>query len=197
MLQDDQQLVQDFLSGDDRAFEQLVKKYLSPLYNFIFLFTHDRNIAEDLVQDTFIKVWRHIARFDQKRSFKTWIFTIAKNTTFDSFKKKQSIPFSSFEDGEGKMTLEVIDENVPLPDEILEKAEKTEDLDRALEKVPELYRALIVLAYREDFSLKEISEILHEPYNTIKSRHQRALQLLKKAFLGANASENGKESYNK
>lgn len=182
MSRDDQQLVADFLSGDDASFEELVQKYLSPLYNFIFQFTRDEHVAEDLVQETFIKVWKNIARFDQKRSFKTWIFTIAKNTTFDYFKKKKSIPFSSFIDEEGKNTLEAIDENAPLPDEVLEKDERIQDLERALEKIPELYRALLVLAYREDFSLMEISQILGEPYNTIKSRHQRAMKLLKEAF---------------
>jgi len=76
-----------------------------------------------------------------------------------------------------------------LPDEVLENAERIEDLERALEKVPELYRALLTLAYREDFSLKEISLILGEPYNTIKSRHQRALKFLKEAFSDVFASE--------
>lgn len=182
MSRDDQQLVVDFLGGDDASFEQLVQKYLSHLYNFVFQFTHDQHITEDLVQETFIKAWKHMKRFDQKRSFKTWIFTIAKNTTFDYFKKRKSIPFSSFVDEEGKSTLEIVDEDTLLPDEIVEKAEKVEDLERALEKVPELYRALLVLAYREDFSLKEIAHILGEPYNTIKSRHQRAIKLLKEAF---------------
>lgn len=191
MPHDDKQLVSDFLSGDDTSFEQLVQKYTSPLYNFIFQFTRDQHGAEDLVQETFIKVWKHIKRFDQKKSFKTWIFTIAKNTTYDYFKKKKSIPFSSFVDEEGKSTLEAVDENTLLPDEILEKAERVEDLERVLEKIPELYRALLVLAYREDFSLMEIASILGEPYNTIKSRHQRAIKLLKEAFLNMPAPEKG------
>lgn len=194
-MYDDKQLVSDFLNGDDASFEQLVQKYLSPLYNFIFQFTRDQHVTEDLVQETFIKVWKYMKRFDQKKSFKTWIFTIAKNTTFDYFKRKKSIPFSSFVDEEGKDTLEAVDEDALLPDEALEKLERTEDLERALEKVPELYRALLVLAYREDFSLKEISLILDEPYNTIKSRHQRAIKLLKEAFLSMNASEKEKTSY--
>ncbi|MFZ2187204.1 MAG: RNA polymerase sigma factor [Candidatus Moraniibacteriota bacterium] len=195
MFPDDRQLVADFLGGDDRAFEQLVRRYLSPLYNFIFQLTRDRNVAEDLTQETFIKAWKHGARFDQKKSFKTWIFTIAKNTTYDFFKKKKSIPFSFFEDDEGRNTLDMIDEDRPLPDEILEKTEKIEALEKALAKVPELYRALLLLAYREDFSLGEIAEILGEPYNTIKSRHQRALKLLKRAFLDSDASAPEQETY--
>lgn len=194
MFLDDQQLTQAFLSGDDKAFEQLVHKYLTPIYNFIFQLTHDRNVAEDLTQETFIKAWKHFARFDQKKSFKTWVFTIAKNTTYDFFKKKKSLPFSFFEDEEGESTLNMIDDGKELPDEILEKNETVEDLERALEKIPELYRSVLLLAYREDFSLTEIAEILHVPYNTIKSRHQRALKLLKQAFSEIDASEQGKSA---
>lgn len=189
MIHDDKELISDFLNGDDKAFELLVQKYLSPLYNFIFQFIRDQHVAEDLVQETFIKVWKHIRRFDQKKSFKTWIFTIAKNTTFDYFKKKKSIPFSFFVDEEGTDTVEAIDEDSLLPDEILERGEEILDLEKALEMIPELYRALLILAYREDFSLVEIASILNEPYNTIKSRHQRAIKLLKKAFLDRDASK--------
>jgi RNA polymerase sigma-70 factor (ECF subfamily) len=195
MTGNDQQYIRDFLDGNDEAFEQLVHKYLSPIYNFIFQLTRDQNVAEDLTQETFIKAWKHFARFDQKKSFKTWLFTIAKNTTYDYFKKKKSIPFSFFEDEEGENSLEVVDQDNPLPDEILEENERKEDVERALAHVPELYRALLILAYREDFSLMEISTILREPYNTIKSRHQRALKLLRKAFLDANASDGNRKAY--
>ncbi|MDD2766939.1 MAG: RNA polymerase sigma factor [Candidatus Moranbacteria bacterium] len=195
MMQDDQQLISRFLNGDDQAFEMLTKQYLSRLYNFIFQFTHEEQVTEDIVQETFIKVWKNIDRLDQNKSFKTWIFTIAKNTLYDYLKKKKSIPFSSFVDEEGENTLEVIDEDALLPNEVMENAERIEDLERALARVPELYRILLVLAYREDFSLREIAHILDEPYNTIKSRHQRALKLLKKAFFDESASEKEGSSY--
>ena len=64
MLPHDKQLVQDFLAGDEQAFAMLVEKYLSPLYNFIFLLTRDRDAAEDIIQETFIKAWKHGGRFD-------------------------------------------------------------------------------------------------------------------------------------
>ncbi|MDP3956877.1 MAG: RNA polymerase sigma factor [bacterium] len=192
---DDQQLVREFLDGDDKAFEQLLKSYLSAVYNFIFQMTRERAVAEDLTQETFIKAWRHLARFDQKKSFKTWLFTIAKNTTYDFFKKKKTLPFSYFEDEEGKNRLDTVSEGTPLPDEILAAAETSKELDQALRKIPEPYRELLLLAYREDFSLQEIAEILATPYNTIKSRHQRALKILKQTILSENASESSLYSY--
>lgn len=168
--------------GSRKSLEELVGEYTSPLYNFVFQFVHDRQVSEDIVQETWIKVWKHQSSFDQKKKFKTWIFTIAKNTTFDYLKKKKSIPFSFFQNEEGENTLEAVDRDTPLPDEVLDEAQMIMDLERVLEKIPELYRAILVLAYKEDFSLGEIATILNVPYNTIKSRHQRAIKLLKQAF---------------
>jgi RNA polymerase sigma-70 factor (ECF subfamily) len=182
MPQDDRQLIADSLLGDDEAFVRLLSKYLPSVYNFIVQLTRDRIVAEDLAQETFIKAWKNLARFDQKRNFKTWLFAIAKNTTYDFFKKKKSIPFSFFEDAEGQSTLDMIDDETVSPETLLEKEEKKEVVEAALENLSEQYRVLLTLAYREDFSLTEISEILGAPYNTIKSRHQRALKLLKQAL---------------
>ena len=116
------------------------------------------------------------------RSFKTWIFTIAKNTAYDYFKKKKTIPFSSFLDEEGNNKLENVAEDNILPDEILMEKEKIFELDEKLKEIPEKYRLILVLHYKEDFSLLEISQILKIPYNTIKSSHARALKALQKAF---------------
>lgn len=195
MALNDTELIVEYLEGDDQAFEQLLKSYLSAVYNFIFQMTRDRAVAEDLTQETFIKAWKHLARFDQKKSFKTWLFTIAKNTTYDFFKKKKMIPFSYFEDEEGKNRLDTVSEGTPLPDEVLAAAETSKELDHALQRIPQQYRELLLLAYREDFSLQEIAEILATPYNTIKSRHQRALKRLKQAILSENASESSLHSY--
>lgn len=180
---DDQELIAQYMEGDDRSFEQLLKRYLSAVFNFIFQMTRDRAAVDDLTQETFIKVWKHLVRFDRKKSFKTWIFTIAKNTTYDFLKKKKTLPFSYFDDETEDNRWEVADEEVLLPDEFLEREDKTRELDAALDKIPVLYRTLLFLAYRDDFSLQEISEILGEPYNTIKSRHNRALKRLKKEML--------------
>lgn len=179
MEQEDRQLIQDFFRGDDAAFEQLVKKYLKPIYNFLYQLTGDFSVVDDLTQETFIKVWKNMHRFDNKRSFKTWVFTIAKNTAYDYFKKKKTIPFSRFLDEEGKNKLEDIADEDILPDEILMKNEVKLELDKKLKELPEKYRLVLTLRYQEDFSLMEISQILNIPYNTAKSNHSRALKILR------------------
>jgi RNA polymerase sigma-70 factor (ECF subfamily) len=172
-------IIKKILSGDEVAFAEIVKIYLQPVYNFVYRFVNDRDTAEDLTQETFVKAWKNLGKFDKNKKFKTWLFTIAKNTTFDWLKRKKEIPFSNFVDEEGESWLEnVADENI-LPDEILARVDLAKELDAILQKLPPYYRAVLLLHYKEDFSLHEIAEILGEPYNTIKSRHRRGLGKLR------------------
>jgi RNA polymerase sigma-70 factor (ECF subfamily) len=180
MGEDDKKLVADFLNGDDGAFEQLLGKYLKPVYNFLYQLTNDKSALDDLAQESFIKAWKNIKKFDKDRNFKTWLFTIAKNTAYDYFKKKKAIPFSSFANEEGDNKLEnIIDESI-FPDELLMRADAANILEEKLQELPEHYRIILTLHYIEDFSLTEIAEILKIPYNTAKSQHQRGLLKLRK-----------------
>jgi RNA polymerase sigma-70 factor, ECF subfamily len=180
MENDDKKIISEYLAGKNDNFPELVGKYLRPIYNFLYQFTKDKNQADDLTQETFIKVWKNLKRFDQSKSFKTWLFTIAKNTAYDFFKKKKALPFSNFIDEEGNNQLEnVADDNI-FPDELLMKAEAANILEEKLKQLPEHYRIILTLHYKEDFTLDEISEILKIPYNTVKSQRQRGLKELKK-----------------
>lgn len=182
-LDNDKQLITNFLAGDDSAFRFLVEKYLKSVYNFLYSFTKDPAVLDDLTQETFIKAWKNIKKFDSEKNFKTWVFTIAKNTALDYCKKKKNIPFSFFTNKEGNNKLEEIDDDKILPDEILEKKDLAKDLERKLDNIPENYRLILLLRYRDDFTLEEIAEILDRPYNTIKSAHNRALAKLKEELL--------------
>lgn len=176
----DRQLVQNFLTGDELAFEELLKKYLKPVYNFLYQLTHDKSVSDDLAQETFFKTWRNIKKFNTEKNFKTWLFAIAKNSAFDYLKKKKTIPFSNFLDEEGNSALDNLSDKEILPDELLAKAESVEIIKEKLNDLPEYYRLILLLHYKEDFSLQEISKILGKPYNTIKSQHQRVLKRLAK-----------------
>jgi RNA polymerase sigma-70 factor (ECF subfamily) len=182
METEDQKLVAEFLAGSDGAFEQLVNRYLKAIYNFLYQFTKDRDSLEDLTQETFIKAWKNIRKFDSRKNFRTWLFTIAKNTAYDFLKKKKTLPFSNFIDDEGNNKLENLSEDQPLPDEILVKADSAKELEKKLQEIPDNYRIILLMHYKDDFSLQEISEILNLSYNTIKSQHARALASLRKTF---------------
>lgn len=186
MEKNETELISESLAGDEKAFEELLSPYLQPVYSFVLSLTHDVLMTEDVMQETCIKVWKHLNRFDAKRSFKTWIFAIAKNTAFDALKKKRDLPFSVFFRGEDEEIEEpwsdrIVDE-APLPDELLARADAAKLLEQYLRVLPEGFQRILRLHYQDDFSLLEIAEILGEPYNTVKSRHGRALSGLRRAF---------------
>lgn len=178
----DKKLIAEFLAGSDEAFEQLVNRYLKAIYNFLYQFTQDKDSLDDLVQETFIKAWKNIKKFDLQKNFRTWLYAIAKNTAYDFLKKKKTVPFSNFFDNDGNNQLDNISEDQPLPDELLARADLVQELEKKLQKIPDNYRIILLMRYKDDFSLQEIAEILNVSYNTVKSQHARALASLKKAF---------------
>jgi RNA polymerase sigma-70 factor, ECF subfamily len=184
MEREDNEIVSDYLAGNDAAFSELVKKYLKSVYNFLYQLTSDHSSLDDLTQETFVKAWKNIKKFDPERSFKTWIFTIAKNTAYDYFKKKKTIPLSNFIDVEGNNKLENISEDEILPLEILEKADAAKEIEAGLAKISSQYRLILTMCYKDDLALQEIAEVLNLPYNTVKSQHQRALAAIKKQLNG-------------
>ena len=180
----DEQLVADYLSGDEQAFSLLVSNYLKPIYNFIYRYLNNSSEAEDIAQDVFVRAWKNIKKFDQKKKFKTWLFAIAKNAALDWFKKKKTIPFTNFEsdDGQNKLLDNLVDPE-PLPSELLEKADLAKELEQILTQLPANYRPVLLLYYYEGFNLREIAETLNEPLDTIKSRHRRALILIRQLLI--------------
>lgn len=177
----DKQLIVDYLGGDEKSLEVLVRRYLGPIFSFIFRVVGDIQEAEDITQEVFVKVWRNLKKFDQEKSFKTWIFTIAKNASIDFLRKKRAIPFSEFETQENEnLLMETLTDPLSLPDELLKQADIRERLNLAMQKLTPQSRLLLLLRYNEHLTFREISEVLGEPLNTIKSRHRRAIIQLRK-----------------
>ncbi len=180
MSRSDQQLIADYLAGDEKSLEILYSRYLKPIYSFAYRYVGGGHDAEDITQEVFVKTWRQIKRFDQSKSFKTWLFSIAKNAAIDFLKKKKTIPFSEFENEEGENALtEALADPNPLPQEILERADMAQVLNTAMDKLSPEYRMVLFLRYNDHFSFQEIADSLGEPLYTITSRHRRALIKLK------------------
>jgi len=172
----DVQLVTRYLKGDERALELLIQQYLKPLYSFVYRYVGNARDAEDITQEVFVRMWKHIKKFDLQRKFKTWIFSIAKNAAIDFLRKKKTIPFSEFENEEGEnMLAETFKDPSPLPDEVLEHKNLTQMLTSAMDKLSLKYRMILFLRYNDHFTFQEIANTLEEPLNTVKSRHRRAL----------------------
>lgn len=176
-MDEDQILIQKYLDGDQIGLKMLIDKHTSSVYNFISRFVKDTQ-REDIVQEVFIKVWKKLESFDKdKAQFKTWLFVIARNTTTDYLRKKKMILFSSL-DKEEENFGESIEDEIILPDEVLQKLQDKEMLDKVLNELKDEYKTVLVLHYQEDMSFKEIGEVLGKPLNTVKSYHQRALVIL-------------------
>ena len=180
MKYSDEQLAERFLSGDGKAFEKLVEKYIKPLYNFIFQLVRDKETANDITQDVFVKIWKSMSSYDSQKKFSTWIFAIAKNAAFDFLKKKKTIPFTAFENESGENFLEFIeDESMPYFNELLRIIDEKKDVADFLDSLSPQMKTILLLHHEYGFSLTEISEIMGHSRNTIKSKYRRAIIFLR------------------
>jgi RNA polymerase sigma-70 factor (ECF subfamily) len=175
---DDGELVSAYLLGQSRAFDVLVDRYQNRLLNFIYRTVGDRERAEDLVQEAFIRVHRHMARFDGAKKFSTWIYTIAGNLAKNELRNRSRNPLVLFQ----TMTQGWEDEERPLefedssmaPDELYKKRHVKELVEATVAKLPEHHREVFVLRELEGRSYEEIAEITHCNLGTVKSRLNRA-----------------------
>lgn len=159
----DEQLVADYLSGDEKSLEVLIKSYLRPIYSFVYRYIGNVQEAEDITQEVFVKVWRNLKKFNPDKKFKTWIFSIAKNASIDFLRKKKTILFSEMEP--------FVDPR-PLQNEFL--------LTSIIDKLSPKYRMVLFLRYNDHFTFREIAETLGESIDTIKTRHRRGMAILRK-----------------
>jgi len=181
MERKDEELITEYLAGNQDAFKELIDRYTNTLYNFVSRFVGTL-YAPDIVQEVFVKAWRNIKKFDPRRSlFKTWIFTITRNTVTDHLRKKKSLRFSDLDhiDDEGSFAENIVDES-ELPDETLNKIQDKGHLETLLSQLPSHYQIVLTLYYQEEMTFAQIGEALGKPLNTVKSHHRRALSLLRK-----------------
>ena len=148
-------------------FDSLVMPYLDSLYNTAYRMTRSAEDAEDLVQETFFKAYKYYDKFEEGTNLKAWLFKILKNTFINNYRKKKleprSVDFAEIEDS----FTGVLDD----------------DVRKALESLPYDYRMVVILADLEDFSYKEIADILDCPVGTVMSRLYRGRKLLEKTLL--------------
>ena len=168
---------------EDNDFEEIVREYLKPMYNFVFRLVGDREGAEDIAQETFLKVWRSLNKFDKNKSFKTWIFTIARNSAIDWLRKKKEIVFSELntlsDARESESFADKIMDTEDLPDEVFYRKELIVELEKALSEVRPDLKEIIILHHMEEMIFQEIAEVVGKPLNTIKSQYRRALHQIR------------------
>ena len=175
---DDAGVVQKFLDGDARAFTDLVVRYQSRLLNFVYRTIGDRERAEDLVQEVFVRVYRHLARFDQSKKFSTWIYTIASNLAKNELRNRSRNPLVLFQtikkNWEADHRPLQFEDTKARPDDLYRKRYLKSAVDDCVAKLPEHHREVFVLREIDGRSYQEIAEITGCNLGTVKSRLNRA-----------------------
>ncbi len=174
----DHEVVQRSLDGDSRAFGEIVARYDQRLLNFVYRTIGDRERAQDLVQETFVRVYRHLQRFDQTKKFSTWIYTIASNLAKNELRNRSRNPLVLFQtlkrnwDADHR-PLEWEDTQYK-PDDLFRKRHLREKVEEAVTHLPEHHRMVFVLRELEGKTYEEISDITGVNLGTVKSRLNRA-----------------------
>lgn len=175
---EDSAVVGVFLEGEERAFDELVARYQTRLLNFVFRTIGDREKAEDLVQEVFVRVYRHLHRFDRSKKFSTWIYTIASNLAKNELRNRSRNPLVLFQ----SIRKTWQDDDRPLqfedagsrPDDLFRKRHLRTLVEESVEQLPEHHRQVFVLRELEGKSYEEIAEITSCNLGTVKSRLNRA-----------------------
>ncbi len=167
-------------------FEAAAIPYLDGLYNMAFRLTHNAEDAEDLIQETYFKAYKHYDKFEAGTNLKAWLFRIMKNTFINGYRKRQSQPpQSNFSEIEGSFEnlIEAGDGQVKTPEQEFLAKVLDEDVQRALDALREDYRMVILLVDLEGFSYKEAASILEVPVGTVMSRLYRGRRMLEQVLL--------------
>lgn len=177
----DEELILEFQqTNNQRAFEILVKRFKNPLTNFVYRFLGDYDSCVDVVQDTFVKVYRYKDRYKDVAKFSTWIYTIASNLAKTEYQKRKRLnAFSIFKNSDEKEIFEIGDNNYR-PDKSVENQFKEVQIQKALLKVKTIFREPVILKDIQGLTYEEIALILNIEIGTVKSRINRGRKRLQK-----------------
>lgn len=169
----------------NRNIEHIIKLYFASVYRFIIRLVRDAVVAEDLTQDTFVKVWRYLPEYDKEEELKNWIFTIARNTTLDWLRKKKPLVFSQIVNPkESRDAFNEVDSFDPvssdaLPEELFARQEVKAYLEACIAELPIVYQEVLFLKLDGDLTLEQIANVLDKSINTVKSLYRRGLGKLR------------------
>jgi RNA polymerase sigma-70 factor, ECF subfamily len=173
--------IRQIKNGDQNAFAEIVEVYKDKVFQLCYRMLGNRHEAEDIAQEAFIRAYVNIHSYDLNKKFSTWLYRIATNLSIDRIRKKKPDYYLDAEiaGSEGLTMYSQVAADVALPEDELESMELQALIQSEILKLPEKYRSVIVLKYIEEFSLKEIGEILDLPVGTVKTRIHRGREALR------------------
>lgn len=173
---DDEDVMEELQNGVVEAFDIIVHRYKDRLHNFLYRYTHNHEDCEDLVQETFLRVYRSRHSYQRIAKLSTWIYTIALNLAKSMYKKKQRMSMVSIHADEADpddREMQIEDSHI-LQDDELHLKDSMGELEKALSELNDNFREVIVLRDIQQLTYEEISEITGAAMGTVKSRINRA-----------------------
>jgi RNA polymerase sigma-70 factor (ECF subfamily) len=177
----DAELLACFAEGDEDAFREIVNRYKNGLYAFLKQFLNYQDMVEDAFQETFLQLFTSRESFDTSRPLRPWLFTIAANKAKDALRKRQrtaATPIGTIADSQEMSFDEVLNaltSDNTVPYESLERNEVSSQVGKVIADMPENLREILILAYFNKFSYKQMAQILSIPIGTVKSRLHTAV----------------------
>jgi len=180
MSQPEAGLVRRCLAGDEKAYRELVEMYQPRVHSLALRMVRRVEDAEDVTQETFIRMFRALERYDSTRSFGAWLFSIAARLAIDQIRRRklQPVPLTGRDKDDEEYSIDVEDTG-PRPDEVAVRRQEERRTRALIDSLPPHYRVVVLLRHQQDLSYEEIAEALHVPLGTVKARIHRARALLK------------------
>jgi RNA polymerase sigma-70 factor (ECF subfamily) len=176
----DQELVRLCLKGQERAAHELVSRYQRPVFSFIYRMIRDRELAEDLAQDTFIRAFDNLRKYDPAYKFSSWLFKVGHNLTVDHIRRREldTVSIHGAPDAvttdQQEATSVTLESEFEQPDELLEARELGSSIEEAIDRLRPEYRTAVMLRHVEGYSYDEIAEVMEIPLGTVKTYIHRA-----------------------
>ncbi len=177
----DAELLQRHAKGDEDAFREIVKRYKNSLYAFLKQFLNQSDLVDDVFQETFLQLFLSRESFDSSRPLRPWLFTIAANKAKDALRKSQrtaAVPIGTLTESEEMSfdeMLNALSSETAVPYDDVERSETVSLVNEVIANMPENLREILTLAYFQQFSYKQMAEVLSIPIGTVKSRLHAAV----------------------
>jgi RNA polymerase sigma-70 factor (ECF subfamily) len=182
----DEALMLRYRDGDVRAFELLVTRHRKPVFNFILRFVRDPAQAEDVTQETFLRLVKSADAYERQAKFTTWLYTIARNLCIDAARRGKHRKAASLDapidDDSGAALLDLVPDGAAGVDRQAQSRELAVRLRAAIESLPDEQREIFLLREVADLQFNEIAAVVGCPENTVKSRMRYALEKLREAL---------------
>ncbi len=191
----DAELLQKYMQGDESAFQEIVGRYKNSLYAFLKQFLNRMDLVEDVFQETFLQLYTSRKSFDPNRPLRPWLFTIAANKAKDALRKNQrtsAVPIGAISEAQDMSFDEMVnalDADNVVPYDELEKGETASQVNDVIAGMPENLREILILAYFNKFSYKQMADVLSIPIGTVKSRLHTAVARFAKDWKATVGSE--------